>query len=249
MEKEKKIVAKVEDIEITEDQVLEFVKGMGPEMAAHFRSEDAVKSVIDELVNQELMYLDAEERHLYEDEEFKEALAATRKNLLKSYAFSKIIGDITITEEDGKEFYESVKDSFITPDAVSASHILVDDEEQAKEILKNLKNGADFKDLAKEYSNCPSRENGGHLGTFYPGQMVEPFDKAVFAMEVGELSQPVKTEFGYHIIRLEDKIPGGEKTFEEVKEQCMKEALRIKQQKAYIKRMSELMEKYSVTLM
>lgn len=249
MSNDKKIVAKVEDVEITEDQVVEFVRGMGPEMANHFKSEEGVKSVINELVFQELMVLDAEERKLYEEEEFKNALAETRKNLLKSYAFSKIIGDITVSEEEAKSYYEKYKDSFITPDAVTASHILVDTKEEADKLLKKLNEGAVFEELAKEYSTCPSKEAGGKLGTFYPGQMVEPFDKKVFSMEKGEISEPVKTEFGYHIIRLDDKIPGGEKSFEEIKDQCLQETLRLKQQKAYLDRMNQLQEKYEVTLM
>ncbi|MDO5714320.1 MAG: peptidylprolyl isomerase [Tissierellia bacterium] len=249
MGKESKIVAKVEDKVITEDEVLNFIRDMGPEMANNFKSEEGIKSVINELVHQELMYLDAEENKIYEEDEFKKALEATRKNLLKSYAFSKIVGNITATEEDAKEYYEKLKDSFITPDAVTASHILVDEKNTAEKILEDLKNDGNFEELAKEYSTCPSKEAGGKLGTFYPGQMVEAFDKKVFEMEEGEISDPVKTEFGYHIIKLEKKIPGGEKSFEEVKEQCMKEAQRVKQQKVYLDKMNELQEKYSVTLM
>ena len=249
MGKESKVVAKVEDKVITEEEVLQFIRDMGPEMANNFKSEEGIKSVINELVHQELMYLDAEDRKIYDDEEFQEALKATRKNLLKSYAFSKIIGDIEPNEEDAKEYYEKLKDSFITPDAVSASHILVEDKEKADEILEELKNGGDFAALAKEHSTCPSKEAGGKLGTFYPGQMVEAFDKKVFEMEAGEISEPVKTEFGYHIILCENKIPGGEKSFDDVKEQCMKEAQRVKQQKVYLDKMNELQKKYSVTLM
>lgn len=236
MSQEKKIVAIVEGTEITEMEVIDFIKGMGPDMANHFQTEEGVKNVIDELVHQELMYLDAVENSFDQEEEFVEALELTKKNLLKSYAFSKIVGSAKPTEEDAREYYESVKDSFITPESVNASHILVDTEKKAKEILEKLENGEDFANLAKEHSTCPSKEAGGNLGTFYPGQMVEAFDKKVFSMEEGEISEPVKTEFGFHVIKLNQKLVGGEQSFEDVKEQCIQEAARLKQQKLYLKK-------------
>jgi len=82
-----------------------------------------------------------------------------------------------------------------------ASHILVDKQSQALKILEELKAGGNFSDLAKKYSTCPSGKKGGDLGQFGRGQMVKEFEQATFAMKVGEISQPVKTQFGYHIIK------------------------------------------------
>ena len=84
---------------------------------------------------------------------------------------------------------------------IRASHILVDKHSQALRVLEELKNGADFKDLAREYSQCPSKKRGGDLGFFGQGQMIKEFERAAFALKVGEVSQPVKTQFGYHIIK------------------------------------------------
>ncbi len=88
---------------------------------------------------------------------------------------------------------------------VRASHILVPNLQAAQKVLHELKNGKDFGELAKEFSTCPSRENDGDLGFFGKGQMVKEFEEAAFSMKVGELSEPVKTEFGYHIIKVTDK--------------------------------------------
>ena len=247
-EKKDRLVATVEDSEIHESDVVTFVKGMGPELASRFQSEEGVKHVIDELVHQELMYRDAIDRGLDEDEEFLDALAQTKKNLLKSYAFSKIIGNVSVSAEEAKEYYESGQENFSTPETAVASHILVPDEETAKDILKKLEDGEDFRELAKAHSTCPSKDAGGRLGTFTRGQMVDEFDQAVFSMEVGTISEPVKTQFGYHIIRLEEKEEAKEQPFEEVKEHCMREALRLKQQKIYKEKMDELADKYKVTL-
>lgn len=84
---------------------------------------------------------------------------------------------------------------------IRASHILVDKHSQALRVLEDLEAGKDFKSLARERSTCPSRKRGGDLGFFGRGQMVKEFERAAFALKVGEVSGPVKTQFGYHIIK------------------------------------------------
>lgn len=83
---------------------------------------------------------------------------------------------------------------------VKASHILVATEDEAKNLYNEIKNGKDFAEVAKEYSKCPSGQNGGDLGFFPHGVMVKPFEDAAFSLKVGELSEPVQTQFGWHLI-------------------------------------------------
>lgn len=87
------------------------------------------------------------------------------------------------------------------PDKVHCAHILVKTEQEAKEILEDLQEGVSFAILAQQKSMCPSRKHGGDLGTFGRGQMVKPFEKAAFSLEKGQISVPVKTEFGWHVIK------------------------------------------------
>lgn len=87
----------------------------------------------------------------------------------------------------------------------NASHILVKTEEEAKRIKEKLNQGEKFEDLAKQYSLCPSKKKGGNLGWFFNGQMVKEFEKATFDLKKGEISKPIKTQFGWHIIKLNDK--------------------------------------------
>jgi len=87
------------------------------------------------------------------------------------------------------------------PSQVHCAHILVKTEQEAKDVLEDLVDGASFASVAQQKSLCPSRKNGGDLGTFGRGQMVKPFETAAFALEKGQTSQPVKTEFGWHIIK------------------------------------------------
>jgi len=84
---------------------------------------------------------------------------------------------------------------------VRASHILVKSEARAQKLIDDLKLGADFATLAKQYSECPSKEKGGDLGQFGPGQMVQPFESVSFGLEVGAISAPVQTQFGFHVIK------------------------------------------------
>lgn len=107
-------------------------------------------------------------------------------------------------EFDPIELDMNVKSAAITE--VNASHILVLTEKEAIEIRSQLLRGASFEDLAKKYSKCPSgASNGGNLGFFGRGMMVPEFEQAAFALKVGEISQPVKTQFGYHLIKVIDK--------------------------------------------
>ena len=84
----------------------------------------------------------------------------------------------------------------------TARHILVDTKEEAEEIKKQIENGADFAEMAKKYSKCPSGQKGGDLGEFSPGQMVKEFDEVVFTEEIGKVHGPVQTQFGFHLIEI-----------------------------------------------
>lgn len=130
--------------------------------------------------------------------------------------FDEIEAGMTTLDTDAKSYYEANKASFEV-DEVTASHILVEKEETAKEILAKLESGEKFEDLAKEYGTDGTKDTGGSLGTFGKGQMVKEFEDAVFAMKPGEISDPVKTQFGYHIIKLTDKNQGT-RTYEEAKD-------------------------------
>ncbi|MDI3481209.1 MAG: foldase protein PrsA [Tepidanaerobacteraceae bacterium] len=134
----------------------------------------------------------------------------------------KLTSDVKVTDEDVKKYYESNKDMFKLPSPeIRASHILVATEEEAQEILAQIKAGKDFAELAKKYSIDPgTKDKGGDLGYFGKGTMDPEFEKVVFSLKQGEVSQPVKTKFGYHIIRVT-----GERTslsFDDVKDYIKK---------------------------
>lgn len=242
-----RFVARVEEKTISEDDVLKFIQEIGPEVAMQFQSKDGIKKIVEEMVNQELLLLDAKARKLEEEDDFKKVLEETKDNLLKSYAFGKIMQEAKVTEAEEKEYFENHKSDF-QKETVNASHILVDTLEEAKKVLEELKKGTEFGVLARQKSNCPSKERGGNLGDFQRGAMVKEFDEAVFKMKPGEISEPVKTQFGYHIIKLNSKKNKDEVDFKSVENQVKTEVLRLKQQEIYKNKIDELKNKYDAVI-
>lgn len=150
--------------------------------------------------------------------------------------------DIKVTDEELKKYYNEYKPK------VKASHILVDDEKTAKEIKAKLDKGEDFAKLAKQYSkDTGSAQNGGDLGWFGPGKMVEEFEKAAYTLNVGEISNPVKTQFGYHIIKVTDKEK--KKSFDEMKEEIEYEVKKSKLDTSKVQsKLDELMKDANVDI-
>lgn len=156
-------------------------------------------------------------------------LLLRKRFVVNSLLEKEIVPKVAVTDEEVKTFYNENLDKFKRPEMVRASHILVDVKanatpeekqkahEKAEALLKQLKEGKDFAELAKTESSCPSKTQGGDLNFFGKGQMVPEFEKAAFALKPGELSDVVETKFGYHIIKLTDRKPEGTAPLDEVK--------------------------------
>lgn len=155
----------------------------------------------------------------------------TRKDLIISNFVEKtIMPKVTVSEEDARKFYEQNADKFMRSETVRASHILIGTDaktspedkkkalEKAEKLRKELGGGADFSTLAKENSTCPSSKQGGDLGYFGKGQMVPAFEKTAFSMKVGEISDVVETQFGYHVIKLMEKKPAEKVDFKDARQ-------------------------------
>lgn len=240
------VLATVNDKEITEQEVYTFINGLGPEAAMQFQSPEGMKQVVEELVNQEVIYLEAVENKLQEEKKFKEELEKVKSFVLKQYAINKLLSDISAKEEDIVKFYDDNKEQFVKPESARASHILVKEEEEAKKIADEIKAGLSFEEAAKKYSTCPSKENGGDLGEFTRGKMVPEFEEAAFKLEENKLSDPVKTQFGYHLIKVQDKKEAGTSTLNEVKDQIAQQVTSMKQQEKYLNKTQELRNKYEI---
>ena len=152
---------------------------------------------------------------------------------------------IEVTDEELKEYYEANQAQYQKGATVSAKHILVASEEKCNEILAAITSGEKvFEEAAQEFSTCPSGQRGGDLGVFGKGQMVPEFEQAAFAAEIGQVVGPVKTQFGFHLIKVEAKNEPEVSKFEEVKETIRRSVLQQKQNKVYGETVAALKEKY-----
>lgn len=202
-------------------------------------------------------YKDYLDREKTTEKELKQDIE--KEIIINKYIEESIYKDLKpVTEEEIKKFYDENPDYFIKPEQVKASHILVSvpkdaKEEQKKEakkkaeaILKDLKKGADFEKVAKEKSDCPSKERGGDLGFFPKGRMVKPFEDVAFSLKPGVLSDVVETQFGYHIILVKEHKQEEKMNFEEVKERIKSFLSDSKKRELIQKRISDLTQKAKI---
>lgn len=154
---------------------------------------------------------------------------------------------IEITDDEMETYFEENKESFSQAEEIEASHILVEDEDTAKEVKQKLDDGDDFSELAASYSTDDSnKDNGGELGYFGEGEMVEAFEEVAFAMEVDEVSDPVKTDYGYHIIKVTDHKEAKEANLEDAKEEIKEMLIESKLSTEYTEWLNEKYEEYEI---
>ena len=242
-----KVLATVGGMPITEAEVDEFLASLGPRGQA-YNNPEGRGIILEQLIGNKLLLLDAKRNLIEAEPAFKEQLAKLKDNLLASYAAEKVISTVSVSDKEARDYYEENKERFNQGETVNASHILVDSEEKALELLAKIKSGeVSFEDSAKENSSCPSGQQGGSLGDFGRGQMVPEFDVAVFSMEEGEITEtPVKTQFGYHLIKLNKKNPATTPAFEEIASEIKQGLLGEKRQKAYESKINQLKILYPV---
>ena len=238
------ILATVAGEVITEADVNAFIQNMPKEQQMYASNPQFRQQIVDQLINYRLFSKYAEDMKMDETAEFEAALNNARKEILASMAISETVKAVEVTEEDMKAFYEENSNYFEKGATVSAKHILVKEEEKCQEILEEIIAGKVFEEAAQQYSTCPSGQKGGDLGEFGKGQMVKEFEEAAFAAEIGQVVGPVKTQFGYHLIKVEAKNEATVTPFEEVKEQIRRNLMQQKQNKAYADKAAELKAKY-----
>jgi len=245
---EQKILAKVGDREITMSDVEFVINNLDPNTRQQFHSEEGTKRVVEELVNQELFYLDAVKNNVDKEEEFLKQYEKVKADLLKQYYVTKLLAKADIDDTEIFNFYGANREMFVDKEELRARHILVSTEEEANKIVVEISGGLPFEEAAKKYSSCPSSQQGGDLGFFSVGQMVPEFDKVAFSLKSGEMSAPVKTQFGYHVILAEEKKPAGIMPYDKAKELIRQHLGGQRQQDIYFGKVNQLKKIYDVTI-
>ena len=241
-----KVLAVAAGHEITEKELKDLISNYPPEQQIYMANPKAHEQLVEQLIAFHLFAKMAEEEKITETDEYQKMIEKMKVELASHMAATKVIEGAEVSDEETKAFYEENKEQFVQGAQVSAKHILVDSEEKAAQIAEEIAAGKNFEDAAKEYSTCPSKERGGDLGFFGKGQMVPEFEKAAFEAELNVVVGPVKTQFGYHLILVEDKKESSEVPYEQVQAQIYQQLLQNKQKDAYDQKVAELSEKYGV---
>ncbi|WDP90126.1 MAG: peptidylprolyl isomerase [Desulfobacter sp.] len=243
-----KVVAKVEGFEITEQDVAARLEQMPPQYKTAFASEEGKKKFIDQLVQERLVYLQAEKEKYDTDAQVIKQLARVKQNLMISRFITETFSKIKATEAEMKAYYEDHTAEFVDGPEVWAKHILCKTEEEANAARDRVLKGEAFEDVAKEVSTGPSGEKGGDLGWFTQGQMVPAFGSKAFSMEKDAVSEPVKTRFGYHIIKVYGKKEGETKSYEDARSDLERKLTAKKQQQHMDELIRKLKTEHPVTI-
>ncbi len=241
------VLATVNDYNITKEEVNEFVIKSIPGMTYDTLTEFQKKAVVNQMIERRLYIEDAKKMNIEKSPLYKEALTKLKENLLLDFWMKEKVEEIEINEASARRYYRASMEKFTKPASVKVRHILVTREEDAISIITKLQQSKNirkkFIELAKSESTGPSSKNGGELDWFVYEQMVPEFSEAAFSLKKGEFTtQPVKTQFGYHVIYLEDKKEKSVIPYEKVKPQIIKK-LRMERFKIKLESLSKKLKK------
>ncbi len=239
------VLAKVAGEEITNEEFEAYLQNIPQEQRMYAQNPQYRQNFVDQLIALRAYAKLGEDLKLDETDDFRKIMKNARKDLLAQMAIAETLKKVEITDEEIRKFYEACPQHFTKGDSVSAKHILVKEADECNAVLASLQSGErTFEEAAKECSTCPSGQRGGDLGEFGRGQMVKEFEEAAFGAEIGAVVGPVKTQFGYHLIKVEKKTEATVAPLEEVKEQIRRSLLQQKQNQVYSEKAAELVEKY-----
>ncbi len=230
------VLAKVNGQEIRQSDVTIAEEELGPSLA-QMDPSTRKDNVLSFLIDMKIVAKAAEDKKVADREEFKSKLAFARNRLLMDSLLGTE-GKEALTDANMKKVYEDAAKQISGEQEVHARHILVESEDEAKKIAEELKKGANFAELAKKSSKDPGAADGGDLGFFTKDQMVPEFSKVAFELEPGKISDPVKSQFGWHIIKVEEKRNRQAPSFDQVKPQIEQYVVR-KAQADYVTKLRE----------
>ncbi len=215
------VLARVDGHDIRSSEVMALIRRL-PQQSQEVPMEKLVPAMVDTLINTQLIQEAAEKEHLQNDEEVKRRLATAQDGIMRQVYIERLVAKDLTDPKLHAEYDDYIK-AVPRGEEIDARHILVKTEAEAKQIIAQLEHGADFVKLAKEKSIDPAgKDSGGDLGWFTKDQMVPEFADAAFSLKVGQFTKtPVKTRFGWHVIKLVDRRVAPPPSFDDVKRQLV----------------------------
>ena len=242
------IVAKVGTLEISDKDVDTRLKQLPPQYKASYASEEGRKMLVEQLVQEKLIYLQARSENYDTNALVLKQLEKAKQRLMVGQYIADVFKKIQVTEDELKTYYDKNKAMFVQKEQVKAKHILFKTQEEAVAAKARILKGESFEDVAKELSIGPSAQKGGDLGWFEKEQMVPEFANSAFSLAIDGISDPVKTQFGYHIIKVDEKKASGTKAFADVRAEVERTLTVNKQKESMEEVIRKVREENPVTL-
>ncbi|NLW67902.1 MAG: hypothetical protein GXY28_08895 [Bacteriovoracaceae bacterium] len=242
------IVAMVGDEKITDTDIDALLQEIPEQARVQYSSSEGKKEFVNSLAEIKMLSLEAKKQGIDKDPDVKRKIDFMGDQMLARGLAESAVENISISDQDISGYYDSNRDKFTEGPKVKLRHILVDNEGDAQTVLAQLKKGADFSELAKEKSKCPSSQQGGDLGWATKGMMVPEFENAAFALKKGEMSGVVKTDFGYHIIMCDDVEPAKQIELKDARDIIERQLRSEKSEEAVSALIEEVKKNYPITI-
>jgi peptidyl-prolyl cis-trans isomerase C len=246
-----KVLATIDGDKVTLQEFNKELDKIPMNMKMLVASETGKKNYLDRLIIKKLLLQEAAKAKIESEKEFQDRVSDIKEQLLiETLLKKKITADTQMSEDDLKKYYEDHKEEFKKDQEINTRHILLKTEEEAKQVQSKLQKGEDFTELAKKYSIDPNvRQTGGEIGFQPKGSLIPEYESAAFKLtKVGQVSGIVKTQFGYHIIRLEGVKPPSYVPLEEVKDFIKQKNAQEKQKEVLEKYIEELKKNVKITI-
>lgn len=246
-----KVLVTIDKDSITTDEFNKELDKIPMNMKMMVASESGKKNYLDRLIIKKLLIREASKNNIENEKEFQSRLADIKEQLvIESLLKKKLNSDTKLSDEELKKYYETNKEKFKKEKEINTRHILLKTEDEAKQVKEKLQSGEDFAELAKKYSIDPNaKATGGEVGFHPKGTVLPEYEEAAFKLtKVGQVSNIVKSQFGYHIIRLEGTKPPAYVPFEEVKDFIKQQLVQEKQKEFIEKYIDDLKKTTKITI-
>lgn len=247
---EDRVLATVNGVQITESELNPLIEEFRQRSQKTVVKPDEKNQILKGMIRRTLILQQKEAADLRKEKKIVTQVKNYENGLVVAAFLERHVGQqLTVTEEEIKEYYQKNLQKFSSPPKVKARHILLRDRKEAEKVLAKLKKGEDFSQLAKEHSiDLPMALEGGPMGTIEKGRSLPELEKVLFVLKVGEISDIVETRYGFHILTVEEIITTQYKPLDEVRENIRKGLLQQKEAKAFDEMASKLEEKAKIEI-